>query len=212
MPMESPNAGAPTVPAQPAGVHDRPAAPGFAAGSAPLPPPGSPPPTSVPVEPAGAWGPIGPPGPPPMPPRSGRGRKTALVIVSVVAGLLLVVGGVMTYLWLSTASELDETRADLTGQVNELNDTVAARDGEIDQLGDELQQTQDELSDAETALEGTENQVDALEDQQDQLRECLTLVAEANAAAEAGDQDAANSLLAQSEPICDEAFDALFGP
>jgi chromosome segregation ATPase len=133
------------------------------------------------------------------------------VIVSVIAGLLLVGGGVMAYLWVSTASELDDTRADLTGQIDELNTTVADRDGEIDQLSDELQRTQDELSDAQTALEGTENQVDVLEGQQDQLRECLTLVAEAQAAADAGDQEASNALLAESEPICDEAFNALFG-
>lgn len=132
-----------------------------------------------------------------------------MVIVSVVAGLLLVVGGVMTYLWLSTASELDETRADLTGQVDELTDTVAARDGEIDQLSDELQQTQDELSDAQTALEGTENQVDVLEEEKNTIRECLVLVSEASAAIDAGDTARAESILADAEPICDEADRAL---
>lgn len=132
-----------------------------------------------------------------------------LVIVSVVAGLLLVVGGVMTALWVSTASELDQTRADLTGQVNELNDTVADRDGEIDRLSDELQQTQDELSDAQTALEGTENQVDVLEEEKDTIRECLLMFGEAAAASDAGNEAEANAIIAEAEPICEEADRAL---
>jgi uncharacterized protein HemX len=170
-----------------------------------VPPPPGPPPISI--EPAGGWGPPVP-GPPPVP--DGRGR-VPLVIISVVAGLLLVVGVVMTYLWVDTASELSDTRADLRGQVDELNNTVAEQDGEIDRLGDDLQTAQDELSDAETALEGTDNQVEQLEEEQDQLRDCLTLVGQAQEAQDAGDQAASDALLAESEPICDEAFEALFG-
>jgi chromosome segregation ATPase len=141
----------------------------------------------------------------------GRGRGPGVVIASVAAGLLLVVAGVMTFLWLASASELSDTRTDLNGQIAELNNTVATQNGEIDRLGDELQAAQDTLEDAQTDLEGTENQVDELEEQQDQLRECLTLVGEAQAAADAGDQEASDALLQESEPICDAAFEALFG-
>jgi chromosome segregation ATPase len=152
--------------------------------------------------------PVSGPLPPPMP---GRRREPGMVIALVVAGLLLVVGGVMTYLWLASASELTDTRADLNGQVEELNNTIATQNDELDRLGDELQTAQDALEDAQTNLEGSENQVDELEEQQDQLRECLTLVSEAQAASDAGDQEAADALLQESEPICDEAFNALFG-
>jgi uncharacterized protein HemX len=143
--------------------------------------------------------------PAPAPARPGGGRKTAVVILSVVTGLLLVGGGVMTFLWLSTASELDDTRADLTSRIDELTTTVGARDGEIDQLGGDLQETQDALTDAETQLEGTENMVDQLEENQDTIRNCILLLGEANTALEDGDEDAAEDFLAEAEPICDEA-------
>jgi hypothetical protein len=197
----------PPVPPQPGGAHDYQARPAFTAGTAPLPAPSSPALSSMPVEPVSSWGPPGP-GMHQVPP-AGRPSRAPLIIVSVVAGLLLVVGGVMTYLWVSTASELDDTRVDLTGQVEELNTTVGARDGEIDRLNDELQQTQDELSDAQTALEGTENQVDVLEEEKDTIRQCLVLFGEANAAIEAGDDAAAEAILAEAEPICEEADRAL---
>jgi septal ring factor EnvC (AmiA/AmiB activator) len=128
-----------------------------------------------------------------------------VVILSVVAGLLLVAGGLMTFLWLDTSGELDDTRADLTAQISELNDTVAARDGEIDRLGGELQETQDSLTDAETRLEGTENTVEELEDNQDTIRECILLLGAANAALEEGDDAEAAALADQAEPICEEA-------
>jgi septal ring factor EnvC (AmiA/AmiB activator) len=128
-----------------------------------------------------------------------------VVILSVVVGLLLVAGGLMTFLWLDKSGELDDTRADLTSQINELNDTVAARDGEVDRLGTELQEAQDSLTDAETQLEGTENTVDELEANQDTIRECILLLGAANVALEEGDEAEADALAAQAEPICAEA-------
>jgi cbb3-type cytochrome oxidase maturation protein len=128
-----------------------------------------------------------------------------VVVLSVVVGLLLVAGGLMTFLWLDTSGQLDDTRADLTSQVDELNDTVAARDGEVDRLGTELQEAQDSLTDAETQLEGTENTVDELEENQDTIRECILLLGAANVALEEGDEAEADALEAQAEPICEEA-------
>jgi hypothetical protein len=198
----------PPVPPQPAGAHDYPAGPAFSAGSASLPPPGSPVPISGPLDPGGSWGPPGP-GPQPMPRRAGGGSRMPLVLVSVIAGLLLVVGGVMTYLWVSASSELDDTRIELTGEVDQLNGTVGERDTEIDRLNDELQQAQDELADAQTALEGTENQVDILEEEKDTIRACLVLFGEADAAIQAGDDAQAEAILEEAEPVCEEANRAL---
>lgn len=206
------------MPTQPAGAHDAPAAPPhrtFAAGSASLPTPAPPPVPELASAPPGPtappWAPPGPvpqPGPAPYPPAragGGGGRKAAVVILSVLAGLLLVGGGLMTYLWLDTAGELDDTRTDLTSQINELSGTVEARDGEIDRLGIELRETEDALTDAQTQLEGTGNRVEQLEEDQDTIRECIFLLGEANAALEDENEARADSLLEAAEPICDEA-------
>jgi prefoldin subunit 5 len=141
----------------------------------------------------------------PRPPVPGRGRSGPLLVTSIAAGLLLVIGAVLTYLWLAAESELSDTRTDLNGQIEELNTTVSGQSGEIDRLGDELETAQDELTDAQTALEGTENQVEVLEDEQDVIGTCIRLVREANVAIEDGDDEAAEELLIQAGPVCDEA-------
>jgi flagellar basal body-associated protein FliL len=186
----------PTVPGQPGGGHDHAAAPAFAAGSAPLPPPGDP------------WQHTGHPAPAPARSGGGRGATIGLVIVSILAVVLLGVGGVMGYLWWDTSTELDDTRAELSAEIEELNSTVDARDDEIARLGDELQETRDSLSDAETQLEGTENMVELLEEQQDIVRDCILLSAEINIIIEDGDTPP-SSLLDAHEEVCGEALDIL---
>lgn len=229
-PMGPSETGPPTIPMQPGGRHDQTTAPGYPPGSAtpPAPPPmpGTAPlpgmPGTAPGSPGPApsgWTPMsGPPGQPGLPalsgppgppgqrraPRGGGGRKTALVLLSVATGLLLVGGGVLGYLWWSTSTELTDTRTDLQSQVEDLTGTVESRDSEIDRLGDDLQQAQDELSDAQTDLEGTENMVSLLEEQQDAIRRCIVLASEVNAEIEAG-QDVSEARFDEVDEACAEA-------
>lgn len=180
--------GVPPVPGQSGGGHDSMGAPGFAPGGAPIPPAGDP----WQQQPAA------------QPPRSGRGSRVGLLVTSIAAALLLVVSGVLGFLWWSTASELDDTRTELTAEVDELNETLDARDGEIGQLGDELQETRDALDDAETQLEGTANLVEDLEDEKEVIRECILLLGEI-AAREEADESVPSSMRDDADEVCDEA-------
>lgn len=180
---------------------DQPAGPLAARGSAPLPPPASPPlgspgpgfvtgtaplPAPAPQPPeggAGEWTPTPPLpgfGPPAPARRRGAGQTVALALVSVLAVVLLAAGGGLGYLWWTTQHELDQTRTDLQGQVDDLTGTVASRDAEIDRLSNDLQENRDRLSEAETDLAGTENMVELLEEQQDTIRRCIVLSGEVN--------------------------------
>jgi septal ring factor EnvC (AmiA/AmiB activator) len=125
------------------------------------------------------------------------------VVLSVVAGLLLAGAGVLGYLWWDTSSELDQTRTDLQGQVDELTGTVESRDSEVDQLDAQLQRARDDLSAAQTDLEGTENMIDLLEEQQDVVRECLLLAAEINRTFENG-QTPSDAELQAADDACEE--------
>jgi septal ring factor EnvC (AmiA/AmiB activator) len=186
------------VPPQPGGGHDGPQAPPFSPGDA----------SGAPTLPAGLPAPGGQPWLPGTPPAKPR-RSVGLVITSVLAALLLVVSGVMGYLWWDTSNELDQTRSDLNAQIDELNATVDARDGEIDRLSDELEETQDALADAEIELEGTSNMVDSLEEDKDIIRECILLLNEVYVAIEDGDLDRAERLDREAEDVCAEADRAL---
>lgn len=173
--------------------------PGFASGSAPLPPP--------PDTGTGEWTPTQPLagfGMPAPPRRRGTGQIVALVLVSVLAVVLLAAGGGLGYLWWTTQSELDQTRTDLQGQVDDLTGAVESRNAEIERLTRDLQETQDRLTEAETDLAGTENMVELLEEQQDTIRQCIVLSGEVNDVF-AGGGTPTQAQLDEVETTCSEA-------
>lgn len=116
---------------------------------------------------------MAPAGPPPA---GGKPAKTGLIIVGVVAGLLLAAGGFMTYQWLSTSSELDDTRADLTSQIESLNTDVANRDTDIESLQGQLDDAQEENELLTQSLEGSEGEVERLQEANEAIDECLTQI------------------------------------
>lgn len=127
-------------------------------------------------------------------------------MVSVVAVLLLGAGGLLTYLWLDTSNELDQTRADLTSQVESLEGTVAERDGQIADLQSQLDTARDDLQDLQTQLEGSQNEVEFLEEANEAISLCLDLINEWLFLIADNDIDAADELFeAELEPACDEA-------
>jgi uncharacterized protein HemX len=164
----------------------------------------APPPAMPPVPPPLTSTSVGPPMQFPPQQAAPRGSRAGLVILSVLAFLLLVGGALATLQWRSTASELDQTRADL----RQTQDTVTTQDSEIDRLNDELSTTQQELDDARTELEGTENQVTLLEEEKDTIRECIVLVGEITDLEEAGEEPP-RALLAEADTKCAEADRAL---
>ncbi|MEU4368367.1 hypothetical protein [Micromonospora chersina] len=179
------------------------------------PQPMSAPPTSVP--PASAPGypmsapPISAPGypmsapPGPVPPygapAAGGGKGRAALILGIVAGLLLVLGGVMTGLYVTTNGKLHKAEQ----QVSQRDGTITANRQEIDKLKGDLQTVRDKLADTQQDLTGTKNDRDEQARQKKVIASCLDKLTTAIAAASRGDKaafDAANKGL---DKVCDEA-------
>ncbi|WFF09314.1 hypothetical protein O7622_12505 [Micromonospora sp. WMMD1076] len=206
-----------------------PGQPGYAPGAAPVPPPAQPmsaPPVSVPpvsapgyaqpmsVPPASAPPVSGPGfGPPPMSglpgpygpaaaaPATGGGRKWAALVLGLVAALLFVFGGVMTFLYVSTDGDLDKSRQ----TVSQRDGTISANQQEIDKLKGELKAIQERLSDTQQDLTGTKNDRDEQARQKKVIANCLDKLTTAMAAASRGDRAAFEAASKGLDKICDEA-------
>ncbi|MFI2713121.1 hypothetical protein ACH495_23660 [Micromonospora sp. NPDC018662] len=169
------------------------------------PPPMSGPPMSGPgygpppmSGPPGAAPPYGPAGTG-TPGGGGRGRTT--LILALVAGLLLVLGGVMTGLYVTTNGKL--TKAER--QVSQRDGTITANQQEIEKLKGEVKAVQERLADTEQDLTGTKNDRDEQARQKKVIANCLNKLTTAITAASRGDKagfEAANKGL---DKICDEA-------
>ncbi|MET8908585.1 hypothetical protein [Micromonospora sp. NPDC004551] len=174
------------------------------AGSAPgYPQPMSAPPTSVPPVSAPGYPMSAPPGPVPPygAPAAGGGKGRAALILGIVAGLLLVLGGVMTGLYVNTNGKLHKSEQ----QVSQRDGTITANRQEIDKLKGDLQTVRDKLADTQQDLTGTKNDRDEQARQKKVIASCLDKLSKAIAAASRGDKaafDAANKGL---DKVCDEA-------
>ncbi|GAA2708302.1 hypothetical protein ACFY2R_06400 [Micromonospora olivasterospora] len=171
--------------------------------------PGYPQPMSVPPASGPGFGqPMsGPPGSAPpygAPGTGGKGKRTALVL-GLVAALLLVLGGVMTGLYVTKSSELNRTEQRLTAQVSERDGTIAANKTEIEKLKADLQSVRDKLSDTEQDLTGTRNDRDEQARQKKVIATCLDKLTSALAAAAANNKAAYDKATQGMNKICDEA-------
>ncbi|MFI7073130.1 hypothetical protein [Micromonospora sediminicola] len=175
--------------------------------------PGYPPMSAPPVSGPG-YGPqpmSGPPGTvppyaptgfgPPAGATAGGGRGRTALILGIVAGLLLVLGGVMTGLYVTTNGKLDKAER----QVSQRDGTIAANSQEIEKLKGELKTVQERLADTEQDLTGTKNDRDEQARQKKVIANCLDKLTTAITAASRGDKagfEAANKGL---DKVCDEA-------
>ncbi|MEH0829977.1 MULTISPECIES: hypothetical protein [unclassified Micromonospora] len=148
-------------------------------------PPGSAPPFGVPA------------------PDAGAGRK--VLILAVVAGLLFVLSGVMTGLFVVKSSELASTERRLSGQVSERDGTIAANTKEMEKLRVDLQGAQDKLADTEQDLTGTRNDRDEQARQKKVIATCLDKLTTALGAAAAGNRSAFEKASKGMNKVCDEA-------
>ncbi|MFE9654800.1 hypothetical protein [Micromonospora sp. NPDC006431] len=182
-------------------------APGAAPVSAPgYPQPMSAPPMSAPPVSGPGFGPqpmSAPPGavPPYGAPaaRAGKGRST--LILALVAGLLFVLGGVMTGLYVTTNGKLHRTEQ----QVSQRDGTIAANRQEIDKLKADLQTVRDKLADTEQNLTGTKNDRDEQARQKKVIATCLDKLTTAIAAASTGNKAAFDKANKGLDKVCDEA-------
>jgi hypothetical protein len=131
------------------------------------------------------------------PPRRGMGT----VIFGALAAFLLILAGIMTALYVAK-----------TGQYNDANKTVAARDTTISNqntkisgLQTDLQKAKDDLDAAKRDLNGSQTLADDLKKQKQVIKNCLNLLGEAADLSDKGDKAGADAKLKEAGPICDEA-------
>ncbi|WP_233512799.1 hypothetical protein [Micromonospora deserti] len=124
-----------------------------------------------------------------------------MLILAVVAGLLFVLGGVMTGLFVTTSGDLSRAEK----QVSERDGTIAANATEIEKLTAELQTVRDELDDTEQDLTGTRNDRDEQARQKKVIANCLDKLTTALGAAAAGNRAAYDKATQGMEKVCDEA-------
>jgi hypothetical protein len=214
MALEPPDLYPPALPGPRTGTHDAPGHPAYAAGAAPV--------GAAPVGAAPAGAPVpGPPyaGPPggypgypghPVAPAAPRRGLGAIVALSVAVAVLLVGGGVMTFLWLSAAGELDRTERSLSARVADLEQQVADADEETGRLSNELEVTTDLADSLRQDLDGSQAANDELKEEKSVIRECFLLLGEIGEADAAGDIERLEELLEDSEDVC-ERMDAALG-
>ncbi|MEU4641371.1 hypothetical protein [Micromonospora sp. NPDC023814] len=166
-------------------------------------------PMSVPPASGPAYGqPMsGPPGatPPFGAPAPGAGKSRKVLVLAVVAGLLFVLGGVMTGLFVSTSSELDRTEKKMASEVSQRDGTIAANGKEIEKLKADLQTVKDKLDDTEQDLTGTRNDRDEQARQKKVIANCLDKLTTALGAAAAGNKAAYDKAVQGMDKICNEA-------
>ncbi|MEV5764134.1 hypothetical protein AB0L34_06095 [Micromonospora sp. NPDC052213] len=166
-------------------------------------------PMSVPPASGPAYGqPMsGPPGstPPFGAPAPGAGKSRKVLVLAVVAGLLFVLGGVMTGLFVSTSSELDRTEKKMASEVSQRDGTIAANGKEIEKLKADLQSVKDKLDDTEQDLTGTRNDRDEQARQKKVIANCLDKLTTALGAAAAGNKAAYDKAVQGMDKICNEA-------
>ncbi|SCL31471.1 hypothetical protein [Micromonospora inyonensis] len=145
----------------------------------------------------------GPPGypPPATTPGGGGGRGRAVLVLAIVAGLLFVLGGVMTGLYLNTSGDLERTEKNLVARTADRDTRVK----EIEKLKGELQTAKDKLTDTQQDLTGTKNDRDEQARQKKVIANCLEKLTTALSAAAAGNKAAYDQAVKGLDAVCDEA-------
>ncbi|MFC0004011.1 hypothetical protein [Micromonospora siamensis] len=132
-------------------------------------------------------------------PKAGRSRQ--LLILAVVAGLLFVLSGVMTGLYVAKSGELTSAER----RVSERDDTIAGNTEEMKKLRGDLQGARDKLADTQQDLTGTRNDRDEQARQKKIIATCLDKLTTALNAAAAGNRSAFETASKGLDKICNEA-------
>ncbi|SCL47898.1 hypothetical protein [Micromonospora peucetia] len=149
-------------------------------------PPGSAPPFGAPVS-------------------GGAGKSHKVLVLALVAGLLFVLGGVMTGLYVTTNSELGRTEKKMANEVSQRDGTITANGKEIEKLKADLQGVRDKLGDTEQDLTGTRNDRDEQARQKKVIANCLDKLTTALAAAANNNKAAYDKAIQGMDKVCNEA-------
>jgi chromosome segregation ATPase len=140
-------------------------------------------------------------GAPPAAPRRGH----ATLILSIVAGLLVVLGAVMGGLYVSKNNELSSTRQELTAKVADRDSTISTKEKDIGKLKADLEKAKADLADTKQTLTGTQKDRDQIEKEKQVISRCLQLFANSMTAALAGNRAEVNRLSSDLDKTCNEA-------
>jgi uncharacterized protein (DUF3084 family) len=99
-----------------------------------------------------------------------------VLVLAVVAGLLFILGGVMTALYIGKSGDLDRTEKNLNAQVASRDEQLTAKSTEIDTMKRDLEAANAKLATTEQNLAGTQNAKDQTEKEKAAIAKCLNLV------------------------------------
>lgn len=133
---------------------------------------------------------------PPAPPPASKGRAT--IVLAVVSALLLVLGAVGFGLYVNERGELRDTRADLTGQLQEQRDIVTEQE-------EKITETEARVGELTTELDTTKENLAGVTEERDVLLPCMRRAQEMFDAARAGDEDKLDTALRQADIACSRA-------
>ncbi|MER7456968.1 hypothetical protein [Micromonospora sp. NPDC126480] len=136
-------------------------------------------------------------------PAGKKGR--AVLVLAVVAGLLFVLGGVMTGLFLNASGDLNRAET----QLSERDATIAANAKDMEKLKFNLQRAQATLAETQQDLTGTKNDRDEQARQKKVIATCLDKLTTALGAAAAGNRSAYDKARKGLDKVCEEAEDYL---
>jgi hypothetical protein len=173
-------------------------------------------PMSAPPMSGGPWGqpmsaPPGPVGAPAsglpygVPPVSVRPEGRRVLLLAIAAGVLFVVGAMMTGLFVAKSSQADRTERQLTAKVADRDATIAANGGEIERLKRDLEAANDKLGTVEQDLSGTKNDRDEQQRQKQVIGRCLDQLNTALGAAAAHNRAAYDKAAKGLDQVCNEA-------
>lgn len=131
-----------------------------------------------------------------------RGKGRVVLVLSLVAALLFVVGGLMSGLYIAKSSELDRTERTLRAQVSERDAELDAQAKEVERLKRELETANDKVAAVQQDLTGTKNDRDELERQKQVISRCFDLLGKA---ATATTRSAYDKAIKEANKVCDEA-------
>jgi len=128
-------------------------------------------------------------------------RGVAMPLFAALTVLFFLAAAVMSGLYITKSGAFDRKVNDLKAR----DTAISQRDSQISDLKAKVDSLQEQLDAATQKQSGTQNQLDEVTKEKQVIVNCITLLGEANQAAQAGDKATHDAKMAQAKPVCDEA-------